>query len=62
MPDVIMVMRVALLVGLVAASVALLVWLFRPGSRRSMDEAALAPWRDEPPPSPGDAPRRERRP
>lgn len=58
MPDGIMVMRVALLLGLVAATVALLWWLFRPGSRRSMDEAAMAPFRDDP----HENPRRERRP
>jgi cbb3-type cytochrome oxidase subunit 3 len=61
MPDEVMVMRVVLLLGLVAATMALLVWLYRPGSRRSMDEAALAPWRDEPPPSGADAQRQERR-
>ena len=60
MPDAIMVMRVALLLGLVAATVALLVWLFRPGSRRRMDEAALAPFREDAPPP--EAARRERRP
>ena len=47
-------MRAALLIGLVVASVARVVWLLRPKVRREADEAALIPWRSEgerPPPS-----------
>ena len=54
MPDGIVIMRAALLIGLVVASVALVVWLLRPKVRREADEAALIPWRDEgerPPPA-----------
>jgi cbb3-type cytochrome oxidase subunit 3 len=54
MPDTIVIMRAALLLSLIAASVALLVWLLRPKSRREMDDAAMIPWRDDerPPPLP----------
>ena len=58
MPDSIVIMRVALLVGLIVASVALVVWLLRPKVRREADDAAMIPWRDEGRPPPG-APRRE---
>ena len=47
MPDGIVIMRAALLIGLVVASVALVVWLLRPKVRREADEAALIPWRSE---------------
>ena len=47
MPDSIVIMRAALLLGLIAASVALLVWLLRPKVRRELDDAAMIPWRDE---------------
>ena len=63
MPDGIVIMRAALLMGLVVASVALVVWLLRPKVRREADEAALIPWRNErersPPASPHGSPRRE---
>ncbi len=59
MPDGIVIMRAALLIGLVVASVALVVWLLRPKVRREADEAALIPWREEEPPS--GPPRREDR-
>lgn len=55
MPDGIVVLRAAVLVGLVVASVALLVWLLRPKVRRQLDDAALIPWRD------GEGPRDPRR-
>lgn len=47
MPDSIVILRAAVLVLLVAASVALLVWLLRPKVRRQLDDAALIPFRDE---------------
>jgi cbb3-type cytochrome oxidase subunit 3 len=55
MPDSIVIMRAALLLGLIAATVALLVWLMRPKARREMDDAAMIPWREEerPPRPPG---------
>ena len=62
MPDGIVIMRAALLLGLVVASVALVVWLLRPKVRREADDAAMIPWRDErEPPSaaPNGTPRRE---
>jgi hypothetical protein len=59
MPDTIVILRAAVLVGLVAASLALLVWLLRPKVRRELDDAALIPWREEE--APGAAPRREDR-
>ena len=46
MPDSVVILRAAVLVLLVAASVALLVWLMRPKVRRQLDDAALIPWRD----------------
>ena len=60
MPDSVAILRTAVLVLLVAASVALLVWLLRPKVRRDLDEAALIPFREEGPASGG--PRREDRP
>ncbi len=59
MPDGIVIMRAALLIGLVVASVALVVWLLRPKVRRELDDAAMIPWREDgqrPPPA---GPRRE---
>ena len=47
MPEGIVIMRAALLLGLVVASVALVVWLLRPKVRRELDDAAMIPWRDE---------------
>ena len=47
MLDSVVILRTAVLVLLVAASVALLVWLLRPKVRRQLDDAALIPWRDE---------------
>ena len=61
MPDGIVIMRAALLVGLVIASVALVVWLLRPKVRRELDDAALIPWREEEQPPPSGSPRREDR-
>ena len=58
MPESIVIMRAALLVGLVVASVALVVWLLRPKVRREADDAAMIPWREEERPPPA-APRRE---
>lgn len=60
MPEGIVIMRAALLVGLVVASVALVVWLLRPKVRRELDDAAMIPWRDEEQP-PSGSPRREDR-
>jgi cbb3-type cytochrome oxidase subunit 3 len=59
MPDSIVIMRAALLLGLIAACVALVVWLMRPKARREMDDAALIPWRDEERPPPPGSPGRE---
>ena len=63
MPDSIVIMRAALLVGLIVASVALVVWLLRPKVRREADDAAMIPWRAEgerpPSASPNGSPRRE---
>ena len=56
MPEGIVIMRAALLVGLIVASVALVVWLLRPKVRRELDDAALIPWREEG--RPPDAPHR----
>jgi cbb3-type cytochrome oxidase subunit 3 len=60
MPDSIVMLRAAVLVLLVAASVALLVWLLRPKVRRQLDDAALIPFRDEGRP-PGAQTREDRR-
>ena len=63
MPDGIVIMRAALLIGLVVASVALVVWLLRPKVRREADDAAMIPWRAEgerpPPAAPDGSLRRE---
>ncbi len=60
MPESFVIMRAALLVGLIVASVALVVWLLRPKVRRELDDAALIPWREEGrPPEGGVPPRRE---
>ena len=56
MPDSILIMRAVLLVGLIVASVALVVWLLRPKVRRELDDAALIPWREEGRPPPGSTP------
>jgi cbb3-type cytochrome oxidase subunit 3 len=57
MPDSIVIMRAALMLALVVATVALAVWLMRPKVRRELDEAAMIPWREEQPPA---APRQQR--
>ena len=63
MPDSVVILRTAVLVLLVAASVALLVWLLHPKVRREADDAAMIPWRAEgerpPSASPNGLPRRE---
>ncbi len=59
MPDSIVIMRAALLVALVVATVALVVWLLRPKVRRELDDAAMIPWREEQRP-PAASPRRQR--
>lgn len=61
MPDSVVILRTAVLVLLVAASVALLLWLLRPKVRRQLDDAALIPWRDEAPPSMNHGRREDRR-
>lgn len=60
MPDGIVIMRAALLLALIVASVALVAWLLRPKARRELDDAAMIPWRDEERP-PAGSPRRENR-
>ena len=49
MPDPIVILRVALMVGLAVATFALLAWLLRPKVRRRLEDAALIPWRDQEP-------------
>ena len=61
MPDGIVIMRSALLLGLIVATVALVVWLLRPNVRREADDAALIPWRAEGERPPSGSPRREDR-
>jgi hypothetical protein len=49
MPEFIVVLRIALLLGLLVAVLALLAWLWRPRVRRQLDDAGLIPWRAEDP-------------
>lgn len=47
--DPVALLRIAALLGFLAAFVALVAWMLRPASRRTLDDAARIPFREDPP-------------